>query len=96
MADPLYERPVPDFPAPTRRTWSRAEIGKLSACGTAHSQRAAFYFDDTRRESDYCQHLTTVGDIKERSGLNCFHELAGPVQNALEAGRSGAGARMRP
>jgi hypothetical protein len=52
----------------------------------ATAKMAAFYFDqDTPRNSDYCDHLTTVDDIEMRSGLDFFHDLTGPVQDSLEA-----------
>lgn len=34
--------------------------------------------------SDHCDHFITVDDIEGRSGLDFFHDLAIPLQDALE------------
>jgi endonuclease G len=87
MTGPLYERPMPELPRADEAHMVPSGYWKIVALPDgATAKVAAFYFDqDTSRNSNYCDHLITVDDIEARSGLDFFHELAGPVQNSLEA-----------
>jgi endonuclease G len=52
---------------------------------------AAFFFDqETPGEARFCDHLTTVHDLEQKSGLDFFWFLPDDVEERIEFGQRGA------
>ena len=88
MSGPLYEQAMTPLPKADEAHMVPSGYWKVAAVDDNSTVKvAAFVFEqDTPRNADYCDHLTTVNEIEDRSGLEFFHALKDDKQEQLEAG----------
>lgn len=93
MSGPLYEAAMPGLPKADEAHMVPSGYWKIVAMEDAGTiQVAAFFFDqDTPRDASYCDQLTTVNNIEDRSGLEFFHALKDDKQERLEGGAATLG-----
>ncbi len=79
MTGPLYERNMPNLPEADEAHMVPSAYWKIISIEEAGTIKVAtFYFDqNTARAADFCDHLKTVDEIEQKSGLDFFHGLEG-------------------
>ena len=87
MTGPLYEAPMPPLPncdEPHKVPSGFWKIVAVQDGGSLHV--AAFIMEQTTaRKSPAIDHLTTVDEVEQRSGLDFFWQLPKADENALES-----------
>ncbi len=88
MTGPLYERQMTALPQADEPHLVPSGYWKIVATETGTTIRVAtFLFDQgVARSADPCNHLTTVDDVEQRSGLDFFRALPDPEESTLESG----------
>ena len=88
MTGPLYESPQPRLPQADEPHLVPSGYWKIVATETGSTIKVvAFLFDqDVARSADRCDHVTTVDQIEQRSGLDFFQALPDTDETALESG----------
>ena len=85
LTGPLYEWPMAKLPSTDKDHRVPSSYWKIVATQSGGNNLvAAFYFyQDTPRRANYCDHMRTVDFIEAKSGLNFFTGLSN--EDALEA-----------
>ncbi len=88
ITGPLYERNMPNLPEADEAHMVPSAYWKIISIEDGGPIKvAAFYFDqNTGRDADFCDHLETVDEIEQKSGLDFFHGLEGSRESELESG----------
>ena len=83
---PLYEWPMAKLPATDKDHRVPSAYWKIVALQEDDDVSvAAFYFyQDTPRRADYCDHMRPVRFIENKSGLDFFSEMADEAEEELE------------
>ncbi|UCE26769.1 MAG: DNA/RNA non-specific endonuclease [Candidatus Coatesbacteria bacterium] len=89
MTGPLYENPMPQLPGADEPHTVPSGFWKIVAIqpefGYAAISVAGFIFDqDAPADADVLDHLVTVDEIEERSGLDFMRELPDDVEDEIE------------
>ena len=88
MTGPLYERSMQELPGadePHKVPSGYWKIVAVQNAGEIPIVVRAYIFDqDTSRSSKIAEHLVTVDEIEERSGLDFFWKLPDAVESAIE------------
>jgi len=87
MTRPLYEEEMPPLPHCDEEHTVPSGYWKIVVVsGAGATQVAAFIMEqDTDRYAEVQDHLVTVADVEERSGLSFFWELPTAEQDALKS-----------
>jgi len=82
MTGPLYEWPMAKLPATNKPHRVPSSYWKVVAVESGNDiQVAGFYFyQDTPRRANYCDHMKTVDFIEAKSGLNVFSNFVDEVK----------------
>jgi endonuclease G len=85
MTGPLYEWPMAKLPGTDKRHQVPSSYWKVVAVeeGTAMKVAGFYFYQDTPRRANYCDHMKTVDFIEAKSGLNFFTGFSGEA--ALES-----------
>jgi endonuclease G len=91
MTGPVYERTMPQLPKADESHQVPSGYWKIVAIESAGEMTvAAFFFDqETARNKDICDHLTTVDEIESKSSLDFFWELEDTLEEQIESGGEG-------
>lgn len=96
LTGPLYERTMPQLPRadePHRIPSGYWKIVSVQQGDTI--EVAAFIMDqDTPRGDHFCDHLTTVDEVEQRSGLDFFAALDDSLENEMEQAQGALAARL--
>ena len=89
MTGPLYERNMDELPEANEDHTVPSGYWKIVATGDptqpATPRAVAFIMDqDTARNADFTDHIVTIEDIQQRSGLDFFWELPDTIETQLE------------
>ena len=78
MTGPLYEWPMAKLPSTDKTHRVPSGYWKIIAIQDGTDVKAAgfYFYQDTPRRTNYCDHLKTVDFIEQKSGLNFFSEFA--------------------
>ena len=85
MTGPVYQRDMPTLPRADEPHKVPSGYWKIVSIQDSSGLKvASFLFDqETQRKELYCDHLTTIGDIENKTGLKFFHELDHATINQL-------------
>ncbi|MCB2156748.1 DNA/RNA non-specific endonuclease [bacterium] len=88
MTGPVFEREMPSMPGadePHRVPSGYWKIVCVANDKGMPQQGAAFFFDqETPRNSPLSDHVTTIDEIEQRTGLDFLWELDDPMEDAIE------------
>lgn len=91
MTGPLFEWPMAKLPGTNKDHEVPSSYWKVVALkqGTDIKVAAFYFYQDTPKRADYCDHMKSVDLIEAKSGLDFFAGLTNSVESDLESGRPG-------
>lgn len=87
MTGPLYEWPMAKLPDTDKDHQVPSAYWKIVAMQAASQQItvAGFYFyQDTPKRANYCDHMRPIRFIEQKSGLNFFSDMTGALEDQFE------------
>jgi len=90
MCGPLYEAPMPSLPNCDEPHRVPSGFWKIVAVPDGGVLRVAAFImeQNTPRTAPVIDHLTTVDEVEQRSGLDFFRQLPDAEENAMEAAKN--------
>ena len=87
MTGPLYEWPMAKLPATNKDHEVPSAYWKVIALveGSSTKVSAFYFYQDTPKRADYCDHAKTIDFIEGKSSLDFFSAMPNTTENSLES-----------
>lgn len=89
MTGPLFERPMAQLPQATKAHMVPSGYWKIIAApaqGEEPIQVVGFIFEqETPKDSQVKEHVVTINEIEERSGIDFFWQIPDTIEEAIES-----------